>query len=272
MNERRTDAEAGEGDGDGPLMAVLRQLIRRDGREETAELLGVSERTLFRTLAEGRLTARMRDALALHVLSEGGEDATGREAHGTALKQKVEELAERVDALGEKLHTGLAAVRGEAGEREEDGSGPDAGYEERAAAPPSVKGGPEQVIGQPAVQRPWRPYPQLVTKEREAGEELVYGKAAPAIAEWREAMAALGQAKRRLDRLDAERRVLELEVVLIEDHGLTLPPAVYPWDRFGRRDEVWRKRRVLETIRRARRRALLLRWVRRVLTLGLWWK
>ena len=64
----------------------------------------------------------------------------------------------------------------------------------------------------------------------------------------------------------------ELEIVLIGDHELTLPPAVYPWNRSDRRDEVWRRGEWLKDLRVERNRALVLRWVRRVLTLGLWWK
>ena len=83
---------------------------------------------------------------------------------------------------------------------------------------------------------------------------------------------ALEQARRRLDKLDAQKRLLELEVRLVGDHELTLPPAVYPWDRADRRDEVWRRKQSLEDLRLERNRALLWRWMRRVLTLGLWWR
>ena len=66
--------------------------------------------------------------------------------------------------------------------------------------------------------------------------------------------------------------MVELEVRLVGDHELTLPPAVYPWDRADRRDEVWRRKQSLGDLRVERKRAVLWRWVRRVLTLGLWWR
>ncbi len=267
MNEQRADEETSGDGGDGSLLAWLRELIRTDGHEETAELLGVSERTLFRTLSEGRLTARMRDALALHVLSEGEVEA--RDTRGTALKQRIEALEDRVEALTEELRTDLAAIRGEVRGQREKRCGQGSGSAAPTPAPPSVKGGPHDVIGQRGPQRPWS---DLVTTDPEDGEELVYGEATVVITEWREAMTELRQARRRLEQLDAERRVLELEVVLVEEYALTLPPATYPWNRFERRDEVQRKRRVVGNIRRARRRALLLRWLRRALTLGLWWR
>ncbi len=46
----------------------------------------------------------------------------------------------------------------------------------------------------------------------------------------------------------------------------------YAWDRPDRRDEVWRRKQSLDDLRVERNRALLWRWVWRLLTLGLWWK
>lgn len=270
MNERHTDEAASKDAGDEPLLAALRELIRTDGREEMAELLGVSERTLFRTLAAGRLTAGMRKALVLHLLSEGGVEATAPDTRGTALKRRIEALEDRVDSLTEEVRTDLAAIHGEVRGLRERRSGQDSGDAAPTPAPPAAQGDPHEVIGQRGPPRPPRPWPELVTTDPEEGEELVYGEATAVITGWREAMTGLRRARRRLDQLDAERRVLELEVVLVEEYGLTLPPATYPWNRFERRDEVRRKRRVLGNIRRARRRALMLRWLRRGLTLGLW--
>ena len=123
-----------------------------------------------------------------------------------------------------------------------------------------------------AVKPPRRVYPQLVTLEPKVGEELLYGEAMPAVIKWRRARNEYQASKRRVDKLEAATRMRELEIVLIGDHELTLPPAVYPWNRFDRRDEVWRRGEWLDDLRVERNRALVLRWVRRVLTLGLWWK
>ena len=65
---------------------------------------------------------------------------------------------------------------------------------------------------------------------------------------------------------------MELEIAIIEEHELTLPRATYPWDWSARRDQVWRRRQSLEEARVERNRAVLRRWLRRVLTLGLWKK
>ncbi len=40
----------------------------------------------------------------------------------------------------------------------------------------------------------------------------------------------------------------------------------------GGLDKVWRRKQSLDDLRVERNRALLWRWVRRVLTLGLWWR
>ena len=140
------------------------------------------------------------------------------------------------------------------------------------ASKPGVKGTPEQVPERPQVKPPSRAYPRLVTIEPEEREELIYGGAMSAVVEWREARKMLEEAKRRLDKLDARRSLLELELTLIGKHELTLPPAIHPWDRTARRGEVWRRQRSLVHLRVERRRAVLWRWVRRLLTLGLWWR
>lgn len=65
--------------------------------------------------------------------------------------------------------------------------------------------------------------------------------------------------------------MLELEIIIIGEHGLTLPPVTYGWDDDDRRLAVWKRKQALRALEAARNRALKLRGVRRVLTLGLWW-
>ena len=74
-----------------------------------------------------------------------------------------------------------------------------------------------------------------------------------------------------LSRAIAERSwMLELEIELIGERELTLPPRTYPWDGSDRRDEVWRRTQALERAQVERARVQIRRWIRRVLTLGLW--
>ena len=118
-----------------------------------------------------------------------------------------------------------------------------------------------------------RPYPQLVTQEAEPDEDLVYGDATPVIVEWRGVRAEFLKTLKTdttLDRTEVQERMLELEIAIVEEHGLTLPPASFPWDEFDLRDQVWERTQDLKQVRAERERALLRRWLRRVFTFGLW--
>ena len=108
--------------------------------------------------------------------------------------------------------------------------------------------------------------------EPQPGDEEVYGSAWPLVEEWRRLRGehpALGCG---LHWLVDERRLRELEITLIGDHELTMPPDTDPWDSLGRRTQVHWRTRTLERVRRERVRAQVRRWLRRVLTLGLWRK
>ena len=144
----------------------------------------------------------------------------------------------------------------------------------RLEAGRGAQGAPEATgaVKKPTARPPSRKYPELVTAEPEPGEEQVYGNAAPLIVEWRRVRSDFTDAGDRLSKLMAEERMLELEIEMIGEHELTLPPVKYPWDGFDRRHEVWDRTQELSRVRVKRNRALLRRWLRRVLTLGLWKK
>ena len=265
------------------LVAVLRDVAGRMGKVKAAKALGVSYRTLSRAVETGRLTGRMADALERH-LSELKASATAPVRQGQA---DDPERAPQLEAEVAKLRTRVDTMQAVVGALQEDQARTLRQWERRlarveargvpangsgVASAPSVKGASDGVPARTQVNRPNRAYRQLVTVEPEEGEELVYGEAMLAIIEWRAARMTLEWASRRLEKLDAQRSLLELEVRLVEDHELTLPPAVYPWDRADRRDEVWRRKQSLHDLRVERRRAVLWRWVRLVLTLGLWWR
>lgn len=74
----------------------------------------------------------------------------------------------------------------------------------------------------------------------------------------------------RFGRLKAEERLLELELTLVGEHGLTLPPADRPWDGIRRQSELRLLDQAIGRVRRDRRRAQLAHWSLRLLTLGLW--
>ena len=266
------------------LVALLREMVETESRAKVAEALGVSYRTLVRAVDSGRLTARMADALERHLLEvKGSAKAAGGQKQAGGLQGRVEQLEGELAELRTRVGT-IQAVAGAVQEdqartlerwerrlaRVEARRGPGNGSAARTT--PSVKGGVEGVREPPQVRAPRRPYPQLVTIDPGEGEELIYGEAMPAITEWRETREMHERVRPRLDKLDARKRMVELEIAIIADHELTLPPAIYPWDRADRRDEVWRRKQSLEDLRVERNRALLWRWVRRVLTLGVWWR
>ena len=268
------------------LLALLREVVARDGRVKAAESLGVSFRTLRQADDTGELTARMEDALKGRLLEDGGAAGAPAARRLHALERRQERLEAALAALAKELGAQLASISGEfaelrkavpggerraepvgSGERR-DGAAGNGG--ERASAPPA-QGVPQPVIGRKPVTKPWRPWPDVVTLEPEEGEELVYGDAAPLIVEWRSNRShGLDERRSRVERAAARVRAYELELALIGDRELTLPPATYPWDRFDRRRQLRRREQYLRAVRRERRRALCWRFVRRVLTLGLW--
>ena len=112
--------------------------------------------------------------------------------------------------------------------------------------------------------------PGVVTLEPLDGEDGAFGEAGELVAEWRELRGGEGRSGSAVERARAEERRWELEVELIAEHGLALPPETEPLHP-SRRDDQLRWRRVtLRRVRRERVRAERLRLLRRVLTLGLW--
>ena len=111
-----------------------------------------------------------------------------------------------------------------------------------------------------------------MTLEPAPDDEEVFGEAWPLIVEWRGLKETHPNQGKSLSWLEVEERFMTVELTLLEEHGLTLPPARFPLRGFDRNGQVnWRRTALFDT-RRALRKREGLRWVRRVLTLGLWWK
>ena len=257
------------------LMALLHELVREKGNRGAASVLGVDPRTVASCMKTGRLSWRVREALEQGLQSGAGSAAARQRERNDALEGRIEEMegklrsgieevraavAGEIKALREEharamRHVERRLVRLESG-RSESGTSPSTGADSEP--------GPKRRYA------PIRPYPQLVTLEAEPNEDLVYGDATPVIVEWRSVRAEFLKTRTTLDRTEVQERMLELELAIVEEHGLTLPPAVFPWDKFDRRDQVWERRQDLKRVRAERNRALLRRWLRRVLTFGLW--
>ena len=119
-----------------------------------------------------------------------------------------------------------------------------------------------------------RKYPELATIEPAPDDEDVFGAAWPLIVEWRKLRGTHPNRGKGLAWLATEERLMEVEVelALLEEHGLTLPPEKQPLYGLDRSAQVnWRRTALYDT-QRARARAELRRWVRKVLTFNLWRK
>ena len=130
---------------------------------------------------------------------------------------------------------------------------------------------PESARPRPQTKRR-RDEPLVLAEMPEPDDEEFYGPVWPVIAEWRTLRSGHPNHGNGLSWLLDEERLMEVEVALLEEHGFTLPPEREELRGFARSGQLdWRKR-ALQDARRARIRKERLRWVRRILTLGLWWK
>ena len=276
------DETLADGDGsDGPdveklrrlrLSGFLRDLVRQEGKMEAAELLGVNHKTLTRAEESGEITGRMGDALEL-LLRKADDAEVAR------LGERMTTLEAGMEALAKELRDGLDGLRAVvAGKAEAQGQGedqPQAQDGERGEGAALVSDRPAPPV---AGLRPKKPFterrldPEVVAEEAADDDPEVYGEAWPLVEEWRERRAGHPHQGRSLSWLTTEERLLTLELAMLEEHGLTLPPETQPLRGFGRKGQTsWRWKALADT-RVALRKRKLLRWVRRILTLGLWRK
>ena len=107
------------------LRALLRDLVREEGRMEAAELLGVNYKTLARTIESGDLSNRMSDALERLMLTGGVPEVARQRERIDDLEQGMQGLGGRVEALEKEMRNGfdkvLATVEGRAGVLREAG-------------------------------------------------------------------------------------------------------------------------------------------------------
>ena len=253
------------------LMALLRELVRNKGVMKATQELNVDYRTLTNSLKDGRLSRRMRQALEKALLEGGGSPAAEQRERNDGLEEELKEVKGQVEAVGKEAARGVAAVRGEVkalGDRQ-------AGFERRLSQVEGTgedQGPAANEAGGPAKRRaaPWREYPDLVTREPAEGDEEVFGEAWPLIAEWRELRDAHPNRGGGPEWLRSEERLLVMELTLLEEHGMTLPPEKQPLRDFARNGQInWRRTALSDTRRALRKWELLLR-VGRFVTFGRW--
>ena len=281
---RDDDTQAGGDGSDGPdmeklrrlrLSGFLRELVRAEGKMEAAELLGVNYKTLARAEKSGQITGRMGDALERLL-------GTGDDPEAARLRERMTALEGGVEALAKEMRGGLAEIRAAVAGKDEaqgqgagqgqgtgqpqaqDGEG--AGRSETRAAPPVAGLRSEKRVRLPRLD------PEVVTEGPADDDAEVYGEAWPLVEEWRSRRAGHPHQGRSLSWLTTEERLLTLELAMLEEHGLTLPPETQALRGFGRKGQINHRWKALADTRVALRKRKLLRWVRRVLTVGLWRK
>ena len=263
------------------LRALLHDLVRKKGRIEAAKELGLDPRTVEACMDGEGMSWRVREALEMG-LQEGAGSAAARQ------RKRNDALERRMEKLEKELHEGLDAVMGEIGKLREDQDQKWESLERRlarretqqenrresprSAEDPSATGptpGEAQSVAKPSAKAkfPKRLYPELVTKEPAPDDEEVYGAAWPLIKEWRRLWKTHTGVGKGLAWLETEERVRELEVTMLEEHGLTLPPEKQLLHGLWRSTQLnWRK----ETLHEVRRAVAWRHLLRKVLTCGLW--
>ena len=247
------------------LTALLHDLMK-EGKLEAAQILGVNYKTLAAAVDSGTLTPRLSDALEKVLLSREIEAFE-------KVRERVDEMEGRVEAV-EKQTRGIPGEIEEAVARE---------VERRMAQteePPvdAKKQSPEAATQDGAVDKGSAPArqlfrrtsPSVITMEPQPGDEQVFGDAWPLVDEWRGLRERHPTDGSGVSWLTDEERLRELEIALVGEHGLTMPPDTDPWDSLSRRTQVRWRTQTLERVRRERILAQIRRWVRRILTLGLW--
>ena len=226
------------------LISMLRDLVNEKGRAGTARLLGVDRKTVRRAYDSGQLTDHM--AGALERLVGGGEDEETAETPGdVTLEERVEQLEEDVAELWESVVALRSPVEGvgaddrdgeevhdvgdsEAGEIPGPGTvGQSAGEESGEGMAPDAVPSVEGLSARPrATLR--REDPELVTEHPAEDDAEVYGAAWPLVEEWRCLRDGHPHQGRSLSWLVTQERLLELELSMLEEHGLTCPPRPSP--------------------------------------------
>ena len=257
------------------LMALLDEQVRDKGMRKAAEDLGVDHRTLASSLESGQLTRRMRVALDRALLAGEGSPAREQKERNDELAGRLDVVEEKVEEQGREVSKGLSAVQGEVRQLRTEQEQSTRRIEGRLDRVEGGGGGTVSTagssnVGRPSPPRPRRDFPDLVTVDAAADDEAVFGAAWPLVREWRELKDTHPDRGKGLDWLRVEERFLTVELALLEEYGLTLPPETYPLRGLDRSGQVsWRRKALEDTHKERRRRETLLR-LRWALTLRLW--
>ena len=243
---------------DGPLLDLLDALVESQGRVAAAQALAVNYRTMMNCYDSRQVSRRMRRALQEfrdsgtgdgdNVGTEGQVEVLGRRA--AELEEENRELRELVEAQAnrlEEMERQMAALE----ERERQQEDAERVDDEDCRGHQREPGLADAVV---------------VTMEKLPGEDEALGPATLLVEEWRALRNSAVRRGSRVEQAEAAVRRWELEVELLRDFHVTLPPETEPLDDSRRADHIRWRREALAEARRELARAKRIR----VLTLGLW--
>ena len=257
---------------DAPLLDLLDALVNDRGKVAAAEALGVNYRTMTACYESRSVSRRMRRALEEYrdTVVDGGDEPDDESASDIA--EQVVSLEHRVAALEEERREVIEAQAKQSEELERRVRALEEGERHQSEA--------DEVGVDEGRRQEWRPPPRehglpdagVVTLEPQPDEKSAFGPAAELVAEWRAVRTRAEALGGRVDRAGASVRRWELEIAMLGDFHLTLPPETEPLDASRREDHLRWRREALASAQRELSTAQRTRWLRRALTLGVWWR
>ena len=256
------------------LLDLLDALVEEKGRFAAARALRVSYRTMTNCLDSRRVSRRMWQALEkFRDEQEAGESPDGDDVDSET-EAAMEALGRRVAALEEENRRlrEIVEEQGDSGKPSERGEDSVGERERRTGEGEPVGIGDGQEGRQSPRRRSGLADVVVVTLEAQPDEGDASGPATPLVVKWRELRAKGEATGNGVEHAQAAVRRWELEVAMIGEFHLTLPPETESLDDARRDDHLRWRRDALTEARRELTRAKLMRLLRRALTLGLWWK
>ncbi len=284
----REKTSANDGGTDGVLLMLFDRLVREHGPVKAGDMLGINYRTVARVRTTRQLTPYVTNALEMYMLSEANPVIAGLatkvdelRGHVESLRLRDKDLATAVETIQTESKASLESLVEMVRSTERKVEKLSTSEKEAARSAVRTADGKKTESSKHASKEeppkkttwfPRRTYPELVTKEPAEDDEYVYKEALPAVQEWRELSRGHPVKGKTLSWMKRQERMLEVEQRLLDEFQLTLPPDRRPLTKEWRKKQLRWHDEDLRSIRGRIVRRLMLRWVRRILTLGLWRK
>ena len=246
------------------LAALLHQLVRTRGYKGAGRVLGVDPRTVTASVREG-MSRRVRDQVERMLVDKDGGARDQLDEAVAELSGYVDGLKGQVAGLESELREGMNAL----GETHAQGM---RRLEQRLVLGENRVGGPAGLPTPAPVEAvaSRRRYPDLVTTDPADDDEDAFGDAWPLVEEWRRLWDGHPAQGKGLAWVSTRQRILEVEVAMLEDHGLTLPPETEPLRGLDRGAQLNWRVQALRNLRKRRARLELLARLRRALSPCQW--